>query len=97
MERSACGCDRSRSSHDGRALAAAWDALHAATPPGWQVGRPYHHDERGCWEQYAWLPTLRAGGGRPRKEWTAIGATEAGVVVEMARCLGEIGQGRWPE
>lgn len=79
------------------ALVAAWEALHAATPKGWRVGRPYRHDERRTWEQYAFLPTLRAGGGRPRKEWIAVGATEAECVAEMARCLVEIGEGRWPE
>ena len=61
------------------------------------MGRPYRHDERGVWQQYAWLPALRAGGGRPRKEWTAVGATEVECVREMARCLRQLGEGRWPE
>lgn len=78
-------------------LATAWSAVHAALPKGWRVGRPYLHDERKVWEMYAWLPTLRAGGGRPRKDWIATGATEAECVAEMARCLRELGEGRWPE
>jgi hypothetical protein len=78
------------------ALAAAWDELHAALPKGWQVGRPHLHDERRTWEQYAWLPTGAPRGGKPKKEWIAVGATEAGCVAEMARCLVELGQGRWP-
>lgn len=76
------------------ALAAAWDELHAATPPGWQVGRPYFHDEGDHWEQYAWLPSGRARGTGPKKEWIAVGATEVECVREMTRCLVELGQGR---
>lgn len=79
------------------ALAASWDQLHSALPPGWQVGRPMYHDERRTWEQYAWLPSGKVRGGKPRKEWTAVGATEVECVKEMARCLAELGQGRWPE
>ncbi len=41
------------------ALVDAWDALHAATPKGWQVGRPYNHDERNVWEQNAFQPSRR--------------------------------------
>ena len=79
------------------ALVAAWDAVYAATPAGWQVGRPYRHEERGgAWEQYAWLPSGKARGGRPRKEWTAVGETEEACLREMARCLEELGNGRWP-
>ena len=78
-------------------LAVAWDDLHAATPPGWQVGRPYFHDERGVWEQYAFIASGRARGGRPKKEWITVGATEVECVREMARCLRDLGEGRWPE
>ena len=77
-------------------LEAAWDEVHAATPPGWQVGRPYLHDERRCWEQYAFLPSGRARGGRPKKDWIAVGDTEVACVREMARCLRELGADRWP-
>ena len=29
--------------------------------------------------------------------WTAVAQSELGVVAEMARCLREIGAGRWPK
>ncbi len=51
-------------------LAAAWDALHEATPAGWYVGRPSYHDERREWLMYAFDPSerpkvgLRTGNGR---------------------------------
>lgn len=77
------------------ALATAWD--QPALPKGWQVGRPYRHNSRSEWELYAWLPTLRAGGGRPRKDWIATGDTEVECLREMARCLVELGDGRWPK
>jgi len=40
-------------------LQEAWDALHAATPAGWFVGRPSYHDERREWLQYAFDPDER--------------------------------------
>ncbi len=67
---------------------------NAALPRGWQVGGPYREDERGAWEQYAWLPSGSAHGGRPKQEWIAVGATEAECVAEMARRLPELEQGR---
>ena len=75
-------------------LEEAWDALHAATPLGWHVGRPHHTEERGVWEQYAYL---RADGEPTEKDWVAIGASELECVQEMTRCLVEIGKGRRPE
>lgn len=78
-------------------LEEAWAELHAATPPGWRVGRPYRHEERGAWEQYAWLPSSRAGGAGPKRDWIAVGATEVACVREMTRCLLALGEGRWPE
>lgn len=77
-------------------LAAAWDELHAAAPKGWVVGRPYHHDERRTREQHAFIPSGRSRGGAPRKEWIAVGATELACVREIARCLRELDEGRWP-
>lgn len=68
--------------------------LHAATPPGWYVGRPMYHDERGQWQMYAFDPSERAVMSLRSREWTAVAATEEGVVSEMARCLCEIGAGR---
>jgi|SRR5687768_7997484 len=44
----------------------AWDELHAATPPGWYVGRPSYHNERNEWLLYAFDP-VRAGRGGAEK------------------------------
>ncbi len=41
-------------------LDAAWEAVHAALPVGWYVGRPSYHDERDEWLQYAFHPSERA-------------------------------------
>ena len=35
--------------------------------------------------------------GKRSREWTAVGPTELRRVEEMARCLGELREGRWPE
>jgi hypothetical protein len=43
---------------------------------------------------YAFDPTERAIVGVRSLEWTAVGATEMDVLVEMARCLREISEGR---
>jgi hypothetical protein len=37
---------------------AAWSELHAATPPGWQVGRPTYRVEQRQWALYTWRPDL---------------------------------------
>ncbi len=74
----------------------AWDAVHAAGPPGWHVGRPSHHPERGEWIMHAFDPSERPKVGLRSREWTAVAATEEGVVLEMARCLREIAAGRVP-
>lgn len=77
--------------------AAAWDELHAATPPGWYLGRPSYHDERDEWIMYAFDPSERPKVGLRSREWTTVHPTEIGVVREMARCLREIKQGRVPK
>ena len=74
----------------------AWNAVHEATPAGWHVGRPTYYDERRQWVQYAFDPSERPSVGLRSREWTAVGATELEVVVEMARCLREINEGRAP-
>ena len=74
----------------------AWEALRAAAPPGWYVGRPSFHDERSVWEQHAFDATAKGKTGKRGREWTAIGRTEAACVAEMARCLAVIREGRWP-
>lgn len=68
-------------------LAAAWDALHAALPPGWQVGRPSLHHEDRCWHLYAWDPSERPRVGKRSRELRATGETEAVCVRAMARAL----------
>ena len=35
--------------------------------------------------------------GKRSREWIAVGATEVECVREMARCLVELGEGRWPK
>ncbi len=77
-------------------LEAAWNAVHDALPAGWYVGRPSYHDERREWVMYAFDPSERPVVGLRSREWTAIGSSELEVVVEMARCLREIKEGRAP-
>jgi hypothetical protein len=77
-------------------LDAAWRQLHAATPPGWVVGRPHFHDELDRWEQHAYDGSEVPHDGKRSREWTAVSPTEVEVVREMARCLRELGEGRWP-
>ncbi len=45
---------------------------------------------------YAFDPSERPMVGLRSREWTAVAATEEGVVLEMARCLREIAAGRVP-
>ncbi len=60
-------------------LESAWDDVHAANTMGWQVGRPYFHNERQCWEHYAFDPTERGNSdGNRSREWIAVGT--AGLV-----------------
>ena len=79
-------------------LDAAWDAVHDATRTGragtW-AGPPYH-DERHEWTMYASDQRERAVNGARSREWTAIGATEVECLLEMAKCLRELGAGRVP-
>ena len=60
-----------------------------SVPPSGTTRRP--------WELYAYDPTSLAVNGKREREWTAIGPTEAAVVAEMARCLMELDEGRWPK
>lgn len=54
---------------------AAWHELHAATPPGWYVGRPMYHDERREWQIYAFDPSERPKVGLRSREWTTVHPT----------------------
>mgnify|MGYP000175690163 CR=1 FL=1 len=78
-------------------LTAAWAAVHDATPEGWYVGRPMEHPERNEWSQFAFDPSETPIVGKRSREWTAVGCTELECVHVMARCLGELREGRWPE
>ena len=78
-------------------LEEAWEQLHAATPPGWYVGRQSEHPEPGEWVMYAFDPSERPKVGLRSREWTAVTQTEEGVVREMARCLRGISAGRVPK
>ncbi len=75
----------------------AWYSVHDALPAGWYIGRPSYHDERREWVMYAYDPAERPRVGLRRREWTAVAATEEGVLGEMARCLREIAAGRVPK
>jgi hypothetical protein len=78
-------------------LEEAWDALRAATPAGWFVGRPTLNDSSRDWTMYAFDPAERPKSGRRQREWVAQAPTEEAVVREMARCLSEIGEPRVPK
>jgi hypothetical protein len=45
---------------------------------------------------FAFDPSEKAVMGQRARQWTAV-PTELGVVREMARCLRELGAGRWPK
>lgn len=78
-------------------IEAAWDAIHDATPPSWFVGRPAFEERRSPpWSQYAFDPDEKPKVGHRSREWTAVGMTELDCLEEMARCLGEIREGRAP-
>ena len=78
-------------------LEAAWDELHSGLPPGWYVGTPVFHVERGEWAIYAYDTTERVKIGKRSREWTAVHLTQIGVVREVAGCLRELGEGRVPK
>jgi len=78
------------------ALAAAWDAVHANTPEGWQVRRPGYVDRYREWRMYAFDPGEKLVVGRRSRESVASGQTELDCLEEMARCLAEIKAGHWP-
>jgi hypothetical protein len=78
-------------------LEAAWAAVYEALPSGLYVGRPSHHPERDEWLMHAFDPSERAVDGTRSREWTAVHPKEVGVVRQMAYCLRELGEGRWPK
>jgi hypothetical protein len=74
----------------------ALDALQAAAPSGWYVGRPSFHDERYEWQMYAFDSSEVASGGIRKREWTAIASSEEAVVREMARYLRRSARAEYP-
>ena len=46
---------------------------------------------------HAFDPSEKAVDGGREHQWTAVGRTELECVQEMARSLGELKAGRWPE
>lgn len=80
---------------EGLTIAEAWELLHAATPPGWFVGRPGQR-HGGQWAIYAFDTAEKAHIGRRSREWTAVGLTELDVLIEMGNCLEAIRAGRVP-
>ena len=77
-------------------LQVAWNELHDATPPNWQVGLP-SQQHGGSWQMYVFDQTEKPKVGNRSREWTAVGQTEAECIREMARCLREISAGRVPK
>ncbi len=45
---------------------------------------------------FAFDPSEKAVVGKRSREWSAVHPSEVGVIREMARCLRELGAGRWP-
>ena len=64
-------------------------------PVGSPAARMLREDAH-VWEQYAYRPSEGADAGKRMDEWLATAPTEAGCIAEMARCLREIREGRWP-
>ena len=61
------------------------------------VGHAAYDERRDEWQLYAADMTEKpADDGHRSRAWTAVAPTEVRVVREMARCLREIGEGRWP-
>ena len=78
-------------------FSAAWAVIHENTPEGWCVGGPGYEGRYRQWSMYAFDPSEKPVVGKWTREWTAVGQTELHCVQEMARCLGELKAGRWPE
>ena len=79
-------------------LAQAWADVHDNTPEGWYVGRPGYEERYGQWSMYAFIsPSERPVVGKRSREWTALGPTEVACVRQMAYCLAELKDGRWPK
>ena len=74
-------------------LSTALDELHAAIVRlGWFVGL---QDSAmvALWAIYAFDPQEKSHIGKRSREWTVVGQMEEECVLEMARCLRELGEG----
>lgn len=60
------------------------------------MGRPGFKERYNQWSM-AFDPSETPIVGKRSREWTAIGRIELECVQVMARCLGELREGRWPE
>ena len=60
------------------------------------MGRPGFEERYNSWSMYAFDPSERPIVGKRSREWIAVGPTELRCVQEMARCLAELREGRWP-
>jgi hypothetical protein len=82
--------------HDEEDQMSPWEDLRDATPPDWYVGWPMEIPEHHRWEMYAFDMSELPVAGHRKREWTAVGRDELGVVAEMGRSLARIKVGRTP-
>jgi hypothetical protein len=80
----------------GSELEAAWDALLAATPTGWYVGRPSYHDERDEWLLYAFDPSERAVVASEEPGVTAVAVERGRRRARDGSVPAELGDGQVP-
>ncbi len=75
----------------------AWGEVYAVLPAGWTVTRPtYHLESGGYWVAYCRDTRYRKDKPTP-PFWEAMGPTEADSLRELARCIGELVEGRAPK
>ena len=61
------------------------------------MGKPGYEEWYNQWSMNAYDPSETPFVGKRSREWTAVGPTELACVREMARCLAELREGRWPK
>lgn len=74
----------------------AWEVLWEVVPTGWTVARPQRDLVTRQWNVSAVLVSGTSRIGHMPKVVSAQGPTEPAVLVELARCLSEVEQGRVP-
>lgn len=77
-------------------LEAAYGALWAVPPAGWDVARPVEHVENRYWVSYVRDPHWHKGKATPAYV-EAIGPAEPKAIAELARCITEVLAGRVPK